>query len=148
MVRTPPCPLLGKPGISMDYEMKGDLVIDGSAYRKTTVSTITTAGNATYTTAQLLGGFILRDPSGANRTDTTPTASAIIAAIPNAKIGTSFEFTIRNTADASETITVAGGTGVTISGTATIGQNNSKRFLAVIDGATSVTIYSLGTVVH
>jgi hypothetical protein len=30
----------------------------------------------------------------------------------------------------------------------TIAQNNSRRFLAVVTGATTVTIYSMGTVVH
>jgi hypothetical protein len=121
-------------------------------YPKTVPATEATAGNATYTTAQLLGGLILRDPAGGARTDTTPTAAQLVAAISNPIVGTSFEFTIRNTADAAETITVAGGTGVTTSGTMTIAQNNSKRFLARLDNVTAsseaVTLYSLGTVVH
>lgn len=116
--------------------------------KMTTASTINTAGVETYTAAQLLGGLILRDPAGSGRSDVTPAASDIIAAIPQAGVGTSFEFTIRNTADASEAITVTAGSGVTISGTATIAQNNSKRFLAVVTGAAAVTIYSLGTTVH
>jgi hypothetical protein len=120
----------------------------------TTVTTDTTAGALTYTPAMLLGGFILRDPNGLGRSDVTPTAALIIAALaalsgghPPA-VGASFEFTIRNTADAAETITVTAGTDVTLSGTMTIAQNNSKRFLAVVTGATTVTIYSLGTIVH
>lgn len=114
----------------------------------TTVSTIETAGAATYTAAQLLGGLILRDPAGAARSDVTPTAALIIAAITGAAVGDSFEFTIRNTADAAEIITVTAGVGVTLSGTMTIGQNNSRHFLCVVTGADTVTIYSLGTVVH
>ncbi len=114
----------------------------------TTVSTINTAGAATYTAAQLLGGLILRDPAGGARSDVTPTAALIIAAITGAAVGDSFEFTIRNTADANETITVTEGVGVTLSGTMTIAQNNSKRFLCVVTAADAVTIYSLGTVVH
>jgi hypothetical protein len=114
-----------------------------------TVSTITTAGAATLTTAQMLGGIILRDPAGAGRTDTTPTAAQLVAAIPGVKNGTTFRLMYRNTADAAETITIAGGTGVTISGTATIAQNNSKSFLVRIDEVTSgseaVTVYSSGT---
>jgi hypothetical protein len=119
-----------------------------------TVTTDATAGARTYTAAELLGGLILRDPAGAARSDVTPTAAAIIAAItalsgghPPA-VGTAFEFTIRNTADAAETITVTAGTDVTLSGTMTIAQNNTKRFLAVVTAATTVTIYSLGTIVH
>ena len=117
-----------------------------------TVTTDTTAGALTYTAAMLLGGIILRDPNGAGRSDVTPTAALLVAAIPGAAVGQAFEFTIRNTADAAETITVTAGTGTTLSGTMTIAQNNSKRFLAVLtnvtSGAEAYTVYSLGTVVH
>ena len=120
----------------------------GTLIGQSTVSTITTAGAATYTAAQLLGGLILRDPAGGARSDVTPTAALIIAAIDQAGVGNSFEFTIRNTADAAETITVTAGTDVTLSGTMTIAQNNSKRFLCVVTSDTEVSVYSLGTVVH
>ena len=63
-------------------------------------------------------------------------------------VGQGFEFTIRNTADAAETITLTAGDGVTLSGTMTIAQNNSKRFLCVMASSAAATIYSLGTVVH
>lgn len=116
-----------------------------------TASTITTAAAVTYTAAQLLGGLVLRDPNGGGRSDVTPTAALLAAALPGVQAGTAFEFTIRNTADAAETITITAGTNVTLSGTMTIAQNNTKRFLAVFTatGTTpTVTIYSLGTVVH
>lgn len=118
----------------------------------TTVATKTTAGVVTYTAAELVGGLILRDPNGAARSDVTPTAAQIVGAITGATATSSFEFIIRNDADAAETITLTAGAGVTISGTATIAQNNSKRFRAVItnagSGTEAVTIYSLGTFVH
>ena len=120
----------------------------GVSKNKIAVSTITTAGAATYTAAQVLGGLILRDPAGGARSDVTPTAVNLIAAMEDAQVGDSFEFTVRNTADASETITVTAGTGVTLSGTMTIAQNNTKRFLCVVTASTTVTVYSLGTVVH
>jgi len=120
---------------------------------KASVATIATADVVTYTAAQLLGGLILRDPAGASRSDVTSTAALIAAALVAAGAGAavtgaSFEFTIRNTADNAETITVTLGVGVTLSGTMTIAQNNSKRFLCVMDSETTCTIYSLGTVVH
>ena len=100
----------------------------------------------------VLAGLILRDTNGGARTDTLPTAVLLVAANPGATVGSSFEFTIRNTAGAAETLTVAGGTGGTTSGTMTIAQNNSKRFLVrftnVSSGNEAYTIYSLGTVVH
>jgi hypothetical protein len=117
-----------------------------------TVTTDSTEDALTYTAAMLVGGLILRDPNGANRSDVTPTAALIVAEIAGCIVGSSFEFTIRNTANAAETITVTAGAGVTLSGTMTIAQNNSKRFLAVVTNATAqaeaVTIYSLGTIVH
>jgi len=116
---------------------------------KLTVTTDTTAGALTYTAAMLKGGLILRDPNGAGRSDVTPTAALLVAAFPGCPVGTSFEFEIVNTADASETITVTAGTNCTIVGTATIAQNNCKRFLVRLDNVTAsseaYTLYSLGT---
>ena len=117
-----------------------------------TVTTKATAAAVTYTAAEVLGGLILRDPAGAGRADLLPSAADLVAAINGAEVGTAFEFSIRNTADAAETITVTTNTGLTLSGTMTIAQNNSKRFCAVItaiaSGSEAVTVYSLGTVVH
>jgi hypothetical protein len=117
-----------------------------------TVTTDATASALTLTAAQILGGLILRDPNGAGRTDTLPTAALLVAAIPGCQVGSSFQFDIRNTADAAETITIAAGSGGTVSGTATIAQNNTKRFLvritAIAAGSETYTIYSIGTFVH
>ena len=75
-----------------------------------------------------------------------------VAALKGAFVGQSVEFVIRNTADQSETITVSAADGVTLSGTMTIAQNNSKRFLAVLTnvtaGSQAYTLYSLGTFTH
>ena len=123
----------------------------GGPIALTTVTPDTTAGVVTYTAAQLLGGLLLRDPNGAGRSDVTPAASLLVAAIPGAVVGSSFEFTIRNDADAAETITVTAGAGATLSGTMTIEQLYMKRFLVVLTNVTAsaeaYTAYSLGTVV-
>lgn len=123
----------------------------GPRVKETTVTTDATAGNLTLTAAQLLGGLILRDPAGGARTDQLPTGALMAAAIPNVKAGMSFEFTIRNEADAAETITIGdSGTGVTLDdgNTNTIAQNNSKIFKAVFTSTTEYTVYSIGTLVH
>jgi hypothetical protein len=126
--------------------------ITDAVQRVTTVTTDATAGANTWSAAELVGGLMLRDPAGDNRSDVTPTAAQIVGAVTAAIATSSFEFIIRNTADAAETITLTAGAGVTLSGTMTIAQNNSKRFLAVItdagSGTEAVTIYSLGTFVH
>ena len=111
-------------------------------------ATVTTAGVVTYTPAQLKTGFILRDPNGAGRSDVFPTAADLLAAVPGAVVGTSFIVTIRNTADAAETITMTTNTGLTLSGTMTIAQNAQKDFLVNFTDVTTtaVTIYSMGSV--
>lgn len=113
-----------------------------------TVSTISTAGVVAYTAAQILSGLILRNTNGAGRADTVPTVASLAAQLENPDAGTSFEFTIRNTAGAAETITVSTATGWTLSGTMTIAQSNSKRFKVVFTSPTAATLYSLGTFVH
>ncbi len=124
----------------------------GGAIAATTVSTITTAGVVTYTAAQLQGRLILRDPNGAGRSDVSPTAANIVAGISGAYAGASYRFSIRNTADAAETITLTAGTGVTLNGTMTIAQNNTREFIVVLDaiapGSEAVTIYALPTGTH
>lgn len=129
----------------------GDLRSKGRTSEKTTVTTKTTAGAVTFSAAEIVGGLILRDPNGAGRSDLVPTVATLLAEL-GADIkgieGLSFEFTIRNTADAAETITVTTNTGWTLSGTMTIAQNNSKRFKVVFTSPTAATLYSLGTVVH
>jgi hypothetical protein len=110
--------------------------------------TVTTAGAVTYTPAQLKTGFILRDPNGAGRSDLFPTAADLLAAVPGAVVGTTFRVTIRNTADAAETITMTTNTGLTLSGTMTIAQNAQKDFLLTFTnvGTAAVTVYSMGSV--
>ena len=121
---------------------------EGICVENKAVTTLTTAGVVAYTAAQIIGGLILRDPNGAGRADTVPTAANLIAALNKPTVGASFEFTIRNTANGAETITVTTATGATLSGTMTIEQNNSKRFMVVLTSPTTYTLYSLGTVVH
>lgn len=127
-------------------------LFSGLTIEKVDPQTVTTAGAVTYTAAQLLAGLILRDPNGAGRSDVFPTAALLKAAVPGAAVGSSFSVVIRNTADAAETITMTAGTGVTISGTATIAQNNTKTFLVRFDnvdaGSEAYTAYSVGTFVH
>ncbi len=107
-----------------------------------------TASAITYTANEFQSGLILRDPNGAGRTDITPTAASLYQTFSKPQRNSAFRLVIRNTADAAETITIQGGSGVTISGTATIAQNNSREFLVVFTSPTTVVMYSLGTSVH
>lgn len=99
--------------------------------RKFNMNVVTTVGAVTITVAQFINGIYRRDPNGAGRSDTTPTAAAIAAVISDLRVGDGFTFFVRNDADANETITLLAGTGITIVGTATILQNKSEEFKVV-----------------
>jgi hypothetical protein len=111
---------------------------------KTTVSTIDAA--ATLTTAQTINGLILSTPTAA-RAHTTPTATELLTALDNKFVGASFELNYRNTSAGAYAITLTAGTGVTVTGTATVAQNATATFLAVVtDVATpAITFYRVGT---
>lgn len=114
-----------------------------------TINPTTAADTATLTVAQLLGGLITGTPTAAANY-TLPTATLIVAALgswSNPYIGQSFEFTIKNTSAGANTITAVAGTGVTLTGTATVAQNAIKRFRLVVTNVITptVTVYSLGS---
>lgn len=108
----------------------------------------TAADTATLTEEQIFGGLLTGTPTAAANY-TTPTAALLVAALLSfgqPVLGQSFEFSIKNTSAGANTITVVAGTGVTVTGTATIAQNAIKRFKLVVTNvdAPAVTIYSLG----
>lgn len=108
-----------------------------------------TTAAITYTADEILSKIILRDPNGAGRADLFPNAANIMTELGcESRDRPSFTIHIRNTADAAETITMTTNTGLTLSGTMTIAQNNTKTFLFVATSDTTFTVYSLGTVVH
>lgn len=114
-----------------------------------TTNPTTAADTATLNESQILGGLITGTPTAAANY-TTPTAALLLAALAALSVpflGQSFEFSIKNTSAGANTITVVGGTGVTITGTATIAQNAIKRFKAVVTSvdANTITIFSLGS---
>ena len=106
----------------------------------------TGTGVITLTVSDLFRGFIDRD-TGADAI--TPTAAAIVAALPGKPVGHTIQLYIRNTAATSNTLTLVGDTGVTVSGDADIGQNASALFMFrlenVTSGAEAVTAYCMGT---
>ena len=103
---------------------------------------ITTVGAGTLTAASIVGRLITRTGPTTAFTDTTDTATAIIAALPAAAVvGESFEVIyINNTAFAA---TLAGGTGVTISNITTVAANSTTRLLLTYTGAGAVTLYAV-----
>lgn len=92
---------------------------------KLSVQTIpaTLTGDTTLTAAQVaLGLVVCQKASDATLTVTLPTAAQLDAAIPSAKVGSSFTLTIcnNNNSGASSTVPVTTGTGITIYGSVTV----------------------------
>lgn len=98
------------------------------------------------TATQWLNGLLVVDCQDTG-TITTPTAALLKAAIEGCEVYTAFRVEIRNAGDT--VLTVAAGTGVTVSGTATIANGSTKGFLVVFTataaGSEACTAYSLGT---
>lgn len=99
---------------------------------------VTDVGNATLTAAELLGGPILRTGMTAARTDTTDTAALIQAAWSGGNTNSSRVVSIVNQTKFNETI--AGGTGVTITGSAVVLANSSASFLMQWTGVNTITL--------
>lgn len=125
------------------YTMVGLAAIGlgGSSTGSPVINTnITTVGAGTLTAAALVGGVITRSGSTAAFTDTTDTAANIIAALPNAQIGESWNLSLVNTTAFAET--VSAGAGVTVSGIATpLPGNATADFLCTYTAAGAVTMY-------
>jgi hypothetical protein len=103
-------------------------------------------GNAdtTLTAAQSIESVVTVTPT-TGRTYTTATAADIISELGNsAKVGQSFEVTIVNLASATHAVTFAGGTGVTITGNATVAAATSATYVARMASATTVIYYRKG----
>ena len=113
-------------------------------------STLASVTNtATLTAAQSYNSIVRGIPTS-TATYTTETAAAIISAIGgDCAVGTSFRVVVLNAAATAITITVAGGTGVTVSGVATVVQNACKEFIGyvanVTAGSQAITLYGLGS---
>ena len=128
----------------------GDLFVRGgnTPIVARTYTTDATVGPRVYTAAEVYGGVMLRDPAGGDRADTLPTAADLVAGIPNAAVGDTFEFVLVNTADAVETITLsAGASGTLVPASVTPTQNEVTRLLIrltnVTGGAQAYTAYSM-----
>ena len=106
----------------------------------------TATSTATLTIAQLVTGIVLGSPGGSAASYTLPTVALTEATLVNARVDSSFDFSIINVdGSGSGVITVLVGTGWTITGLATIAATagTTGRFRARKTGATTWTLYRL-----
>lgn len=124
-----------------------------------TVTTNTSTSSATATVAQMAPtaygqqaiSLLLTGTLGAGGTLTTPTAAAIIAAVPlpvggasGSNVGSSWVIRISNESSGAYAWTLAAGTGVTVPTSVNIPQYGAKSYLVTITSATAVTFADLG----
>ncbi len=112
--------------------------------------TLSTASDLTYTIAQLLSGYILRDPTADARNDVFPTATKIVNGLgPSVVVGSYIDFWIKNSATSGGTkdlIPIAGA-GITLSPSAAeIAKLQTAVYRAMVTNVDTpaVTIYCLG----
>jgi len=105
---------------------------------------LTTVGAGIPLAAGIVGGVTTRGgaQSGTAFSDTTDTAAAIIAAMPNANVGQSFFWDYVNNTNAQATI--LGGASVTMSGPTVVPQGTTGTFLVTMNGLTTVTMQGIG----
>jgi hypothetical protein len=105
-----------------------DTNITGGQFFQTGLQAIVSATTGTtLTSADLTQRNLFRYGPTAPFTDTTDTATNIIAAIQNAYANVGGEITIVN--QTADVMTLAAGTGVTIQGTATIAASSTAKYL-------------------
>lgn len=103
----------------------------------------TTVGAATLTAAGFFGGFITRSGSTAAYTDTTPTITALVGALPSGQqeVGMSWELQIKNNTGFIETL--SGGTGGTLSGITVVPPFSTLTALVTITSTTTYTMVGM-----
>jgi hypothetical protein len=128
----------------------------GVSFPKLTITT-DSSGDQTYSAAEMVGGIIIRTQSS-GFSDTTDTAANIVAAIPNAVVGSSFRLIVIN--KSTGTIALGKGTGLTFENGSTmpppsvlssfsISATNIYEFLVIctnVSGSSeAVTVYLINT---
>lgn len=141
----------GRPAAVEQQTTTGAIAALAEAFDTTdlTLTALTTVGAGTITAAGIVGGATLRGgaQSASPFTDTTATAALIIAALPSwAQVGQAFYYTYINNTDAIATI--AGGSGVTVSGITTVQPNMAARFLVTYATSSTVTVAGVDTAIY
>ena len=128
------------PNGSGGYQINSGNLTEAVLSVQTIPTTLT--GDTTLTAAQVASGLVVcKKASDATLTITLPTAALLDAAIPSAKVGSSFDLTIcnNNNSGSSSTVPITTGTGITIFGNVTVAQfgGSTYRFVKTGDAAYS-----------
>lgn len=104
-----------------------------------------TANDPTLTAAQFVNGIVKLSTQTSAQDVTTPTASAIVALLPNCQVGSSFELTIINANTSSGAATIVAGSGVTLVGDVDVPISFSQMYKGRVTnvGTPAVSLYGL-----
>jgi hypothetical protein len=94
--------------------------------------------------AALINGIVTFS-GGTTAAPTLDTAANIIAAIPNAQVGSSFDLIVQNLNSGAATFTAGPTNGVTVTGTLTLATGTSQMFKGIVTNvlAPAVTLYAV-----
>ncbi len=110
-----------------------------SATSGTTLSAANIVGGSSSVDLQMTGTL------GGDANAQMPLATALIAAITNYAVGSSYRLRITNASSANHVWTVTTNTGWTLNGMMTIAQNTWREFVVVIASSTTATLTSVAT---
>jgi predicted RecA/RadA family phage recombinase len=118
---------------------------DDTALLAARFTSINVAGPATFSIGDITGAAYvsLTSTNAAPGTLTTRTATQMFADMPGAAVNLSYRLRITNTG--AGTLTVAAGTGVTLTGTMTVPANTTRDFVVTFNSVTTLTIQTDGT---
>jgi hypothetical protein len=120
--------------------MATDAQFTGTLAISTTVDNIADGASMVASAANIITSKIITSTPTTARALTTDTAANIIA-LTSGVVGASYELTLINLAASAATITVGGGTGVTIVGSAAVVAASSASFLVRVASSTTVVLY-------
>ncbi|HUE00215.1 MAG TPA: hypothetical protein VMR62_11635 [Bryobacteraceae bacterium] len=133
------CTTAGQNGSTAVFSPFGQLGVP-VAYHLDSTDTV----GFTATAAQISGGnaqvdLLLSGTLGAGANIQLPTVAALLAALPDAFVGQTFQLRIVNASSANFAWTVTTNTGWTLAGTMSIAQNTWREFVLSITSVTAAT---------
>jgi hypothetical protein len=117
-----------------------DAQFSGTLALATTIDNIADGASMVASAANIITSKVVTSTPTTTRTLTTDTAANIIA-LTSGVVGQAYEVTFINLSASAAAITLSGGTGATIVGSATIASASSATYLVRIASSTTVVFY-------
>lgn len=103
-----------------------------------------TTSSPTLSAAQMVNGIVKVSGQTDAQTVTTPSAAALIAEIPNAQVGSSFDFVLINAHTSSGAVTVAAGSGVSLKETTAVPITKTQLYKGIVTNVGTPAVDLIG----